>query len=235
MIGYIIEQELGNELPFERPIATLLTMVEVDGDDPAFADPTKPIGPLYGADEAKRLERENGWSFKPDGRSFRRVVPSPLPQRIFELAAVAALLRHGAVVICAGGGGIPTKYVQDFVPAGRRLVGVEGVIDKDLASARLAIDLEADLLVIVTDVDAAYADWGTPEERPIRRATPAALAACGFAEGSMGPKIRAACQFVEQTGGRAAIGSIHDIAGLIRGEVGTIVVADPADVETAPA
>ncbi len=233
MIGYILEQELGNELPFERPIATILTMVEVDADDPAFADPTRPIGPLYGADEAKRLERGKGWTFKQDGHSFRRIVPSPLPKRIIEIATIAALLRHGAVVICAGGGGIPTKYVDDFVPAGRRLVGVEGVIDRDLASARLAIDLEADLLVIVTDVDAAYADWGTPEQRPIHRTTPAALAGHAFAPSSMGPKISAACQFVEETGGGAAIGSIHDIPGLIRGDVGTIVVADAAEVATA--
>jgi carbamate kinase len=233
MIGYIIEQELGNELPFERPLATILTMIEVDADDPAFQNPTKPIGPLYEEAEAKQLEQEKGWVFKPDGASLRRVVPSPVPKRIFEIASIKALLERGAVVICAGGGGIPTKYVDDFVPAGKRLVGVEAVIDKDLASALLAIDLGADMLVIVTDVDAAYADWGTPEQRPIRKATPAALADGGFAEGSMGPKIRAACQFVEQTGGRAAIGSIHDTAGLIRGEAGTIVSLDAEGVETA--
>ena len=235
MIGYMIEQELGNELPFERHLATLLTMIEVDGDDPAFANPTKPIGPVYTEDEAKRLEGEKGWTFKPDGDSFRRVVPSPLPKRIFEIAAISALLSQGAVVICAGGGGIPTRYVDEPVPAGKRLVGVEGVIDKDLASALLAIDLEADMLVIVTDVDAAYTDWGTPEQRPIRRATPEALAAAGFAEGSMGPKIRAACQFVEATGSRAAIGSIHDTVDLVRGEAGTIVSLDAAGLETVEA
>jgi carbamate kinase len=235
MIGYMIEQELGNELPFERHLATLLTMIEVDGDDPAFANPTKPIGPVYTEDEAKRLEGEKGWTFKLDGDSFRRVVPSPLPKRIFEIAAISALLSQGAVVICAGGGGIPTRYVDEPVPAGKRLVGVEGVIDKDLASALLAIDLEADMLVIVTDVDAAYTDWGTPEQRPIRRATPEALAAAGFAEGSMGPKIRAACQFVEATGSRAAIGSIHDTVDLVRGEAGTIVSLDAAGLETVEA
>jgi carbamate kinase len=233
MIGYIIEQELGNELPLERPLATLLTMIEVDADDPAFADPSKPIGPLYTAAEAARLEKEKHWAFKPDGASLRRVVPAPRPKRIFEIAAISTLLGQGAVVICAGGGGIPTRYVDDPVPAGKRLVGVEGVIDKDLASALLAIDLEADTLVIVTDVDAAYADWGTPQQRPIRHATPESLAAGEFAEGSMGPKIRAACLFVEQTGGRAVIGSIHDTPRLVRGQAGTVVELDGAGLETA--
>jgi carbamate kinase len=235
MIGYMIEQELGNELPLDRPLATLLTMIEVDGNDPAFANPTKPIGPIYDAAEAKRLEDEKGWAFKLDGGNFRRVVPSPLPKRIFEIDAIAALLSQGAVVICAGGGGIPTRYVDEPVPAGRRLVGVEGVIDKDLASALLATDLRAETLVIATDVDAAYADWGTPQQRPIRRATPKALAGGGFAEGSMGPKVRAACQFVEQTGGRAVIGSIRDTPNLVRGEAGTVIALDAAGLETAAA
>ena len=233
MIGYILEQELGNELPFGRRLVTVLTMIEVDGDDPAFADPTKRIGPLYTEEEANRLEKEKGWTFKPDGKSLRRVVPSPRPRRIFEIDAIAALLEWGAVVICAGGGGIPARHLDEPVPAGKRLVGVEGVIDKDFASALLAIDLEAQMLVIVTNVDAAYADWGTPAQRPIRRATPAALAGGEFAEGSMGPKIRAACQFVERTGGRAAIGSIHDAARLVRGEAGTTVALEAAGLETA--
>jgi carbamate kinase len=231
MIGYILEQELGNELPFEHPLATLLTMIEVDGDDPAFSNPTKPIGPVYDANEAARLGRERGWTFKPDGPHLRRVVPSPLPKRIFEIHAIEALLMQGAVVICVGGGGIPTMYVDEPARAGRRLVGVEGVIDKDLASALLATDLRADMLVIVTDVDAVYADWGTERQRAIRRATPAALTAGTFAEGSMGPKVRAACQFVERTGGRAAIGSINETAALVRGESGTLVTLDAAGLE----
>ena len=232
MIGYIIEQELGNELPFERPLATLLTMIEVDGNDPAFENPTKPIGPIYNAEEAAKLEKEKGWVFKPDGESLRRVVPSPQPKRIFEIRPIRWLLEHNVLVICAGGGGIPTTWVPGEE---RTLTGVEAVIDKDLASALLAIDLEANLLVIVTDVDAAYADWGTPQQRPIRRATPEALAEGGFAEGSMGPKIRAACQFVEQTGGKAVIGSIHDTARLVSGEAGTVVALDAAGVETVEA
>ena len=230
MIGYIIQQELGNELPFERHLATLLTMIEVDVDDPAFDSPTKPIGPLYDAAEAGRLEAEKGWSFKPDGDSLRRVVPSPRPKRIFEIEAINALLERGCVVICAGGGGIPTAYTDEPTPAGRRLVGVEAVIDKDLASALLAIDLEADVLAIVTDVDAVYADWGTPDQRPIRLATPEALSGSEFAEGSMGPKVRAACEFAERTGRMAAIGSIADAAALVRGEAGTVVAVEGAAV-----
>lgn len=234
MIGYIIEQELGNALPAERHLATLLTMIEVDADDPAFADPTKPIGPLYDAGEVARLEQEKGWSFKPDGDSLRRVVPSPLPKRIFEIEAITALLESGCVVICAGGGGIPTAYVDEPVPAGRRLVGVEAVIDKDLASALLAVDLDADVLAIVTDVDAVYSGWGTPEQRPIHTATPAALADSEFAAGSMGPKVRAAREFVQRTGRMAAIGSIADTAALVRGEAGTIVTLGENAVRALP-
>jgi len=233
MIGYIIEQELGNELPRERPLATLLTMIETDGDDPAFANPTKPVGPLYGADEADRLTADRGWTFGPDGESFRRVVPSPRPKRIFEIHAIEALLEQGAVVICAGGGGIPTRYTDEPVPAGRRLVGVEGVIDKDLAAALLAVDLNADVLAIVTDVDAVYSGWGTPDQHAIRRASPEELDAADFASGSMGPKVQAACRFVERTGGRAAIGSIHETAALVTGEAGTVVTHERTRAETA--
>jgi carbamate kinase len=233
MIGYIIEQELGNLLPQERPLATLVTMIEVDGADPAFGNPTKPIGPVYDRAEADRLAGEKGWAFKPDGDSFRRVVPSPAPKRIFEIGAIRLLLEQGAVVICAGGGGVPTRYTDEDVPAGKRLVGVEAVIDKDLASALLAIDLDADLLAIVTDVDAAYANWGTPEQRAIRRADPATLRAQGFAEGSMGPKVLAACEFVEKTGRRAVIGSMADTPALLAGTAGTTVTLDAEDLEMA--
>jgi carbamate kinase len=226
MIGYLIQQELGNELPQEKRLASLLTLIEVDPDDPAFEDPTKPIGPIYTEDDAKRLTEEKGWVFKPDGDSFRRVVPSPLPQRIFGVEPVEWLLEHDAVVSCAGGGGIPVMYTDEPVPAGRQLVGVEAVIDKDLASALLAKELRADALAILTDVDAVYTDWGTPEQRAIRRAAPEALGESEFAAGSMGPKVRAACSFVEETGGLAAIGSISDTAKLLRGEAGTIVTRD---------
>jgi len=230
MIGYLIQQELGNELPFEKRLATLLTQIEVDPADPAFGNPTKPIGPIYTREAADRLAAEKGWAMKPDGDSFRRVVPSPVPQRIFGLEPLEWLLGKGCVVICAGGGGIPVMYVDEPVTAGRRLVGVEAVIDKDMASALLAIDLRADALVIATDVDAVYAGWGTADQHPIRRASPAELASSEFAEGSMGPKVRAACMFAERTGGIAAIGAITEIDALVRGEAGTTVALERAEI-----
>ena len=235
MIGYLIQQELGNELPFDKRLASLLTLIEVDREDPAFKDPTKPIGPIYPEDEASRLADQKGWAFKPDGDYFRRVVPSPLPRRIFGLEPVEWLLERGCVVVCAGGGGIPVMYADEPVPAGRRLVGVEAVIDKDLASALLAKDLRADALAIVTDVDAVYDGWGTPEQRAIRRATPEALAGTEFAAGSMGPKVKAACSFVEETGGFTVIGSIADTPALLRGEAGTVVTREADGLEFADA
>jgi len=223
MIGYMIEQELGNALGFEIPVATLLTMVEVASDDPGFLQPSKFVGPGYDQSAADRLARDKGWQFKLDGDSWRRVVASPAPRRIVELQPVQWLLEQGAVVICAGGGGIPT--VRDS-GAELRLVGVEAVIDKDLCSELLARELDADLLVMLTDVDAVYADWGSPDQRPIRRATPAVLARMAFAAGSMGPKVEAACRFVGATGRRAAIGALGDLLGIISGAVGTQVLPD---------
>ena len=228
MIGYMLEQELGNVLPVERHIATLLTMIEVDRDDPAMGDPTKPIGPIYTAEEATRLQAEKGWAFKPDGDSMRRVVPSPLPKRIFGTPAIRTLLEGGWIVICAGGGGIPTTYTDEPAVPGRRLEGLEAVIDKDMASALLAADLGADALLIVTDVDAVYENWGTPDQRAIRSATPAELSAQGFAAGSMGPKVQAACWFAERTGNFAAIGSIDHTRALLTGEAGTRVAVETA-------
>ncbi len=233
MIGYMLEQELGNALPFEKHIATVLTMIEVDRNDPAFDSPTKPIGPIYDRAEADRLAAEKGWVVKPDGDSFRRVVPSPLPVRIFGTPAIRTLLEGGWIVICAGGGGIPTRYTDEPAVPGRRLEGVEAVIDKDMASSLLAIDLDADVLAIITDVDAAYLDWGTPDQRAIRRASPKALAETGFAEGSMGPKISAACSFVEKTGRIAVIGSIAATGALVRGEAGTVVTLEADGIEVA--
>lgn len=230
MIGYMIMQELGNLLPSEKPLAALLTMIEVDGGDPAFDNPTKPIGPIYSAEEAKALAAEKGWSFKADGDHIRRVVPSPTPKRIIGIEPVKWLLERGSVVICTGGGGIPTIYNDDAAPAGRRLTEVEAVIDKDLASAVLAADLHANALLMVTDVDAVYSDWGTPHQHAIRSATPANLANAQFAAGSMGPKVKAACEFVERGGDFAAIGSIDEAPALLAGTAGTCVMATPADL-----
>jgi len=231
MIGYLIQQELGNELPRDQRLVSLLTLVEVDAADPAFQNPTKPIGPQYSKDEADTLAAAKGWVFKLDGDRYRRVVASPMPQRIFGLEPVEWLLEHGCVLICAGGGGIPVMYTDERVPAGRRLTGVEAVIDKDLASALLAVDLHADALLIVTDVDAVYSDWGTAKQRAIRRAAPDALVGSAFAEGSMGPKVRAACMFAADTGGFAAIGSIHDTPQLLNGAAGTVVASDAHGLE----
>jgi carbamate kinase len=220
MIGYMIEQELGNLLPFEVPFATILTMVEVDPEDPAFKDPTKFVGPVYKETEAKRLAEERGWVVKPDGEMWRRVVPSPLPKRIFEMRPIKWLLEKGTVVICAGGGGIPTMYDPERE---RTLTGIEAVIDKDWATELLARELEADLYIMATDVDGVYVDWGTPEARKISRATPKELEAYDFAAGSMGPKVEAACTFVRETGKLAAIGSLADIEAIVAGKAGTIV------------
>jgi carbamate kinase len=229
MIGYVLEQELGNLLPVEVPFATVLTMVEVDPADPGFADPTKFVGPIYDKAEADRLAAEKHWVFKPDGEHWRRVVPSPEPQRIFEIRPIKWLLDKGAVVICAGGGGVPTMYAPE---ADRTLVGVEAVIDKDLASELLARDVAADLFVMVTDVDGVYADWGTERQRRLGSVTPAELRAGEFAAGSMGPKVEAACRFVERTGKRAAIGGLTQIEQIVEGRAGTQVVPEVAPMAT---
>jgi carbamate kinase len=220
MIGYMIEQELGNLLPFEKPLATLLTMVEVDGDDPAFAEPTKFIGPVYRAEEATALAREKGWVMRPDGPHLRRVVPSPTPKRIFELRPIRWLLEAGCVVICTGGGGIPTMYDPTRE---RALRGVDAVIDKDAASGLLARELAADRFVMATDTAGVFLDWGTPQARLITRASPDALARRSFPAGSMGPKVEAACRFVADTGNVAVIGALEDLARMVDGAAGTVI------------
>jgi carbamate kinase len=232
MIGYLVEQELGNRLPFDKPLASLLTMVEVDPDDPAFTDPTKPIGPLYSDGEAQKLAAERGWVFKPDGDALRRVVPSPAPKHIFEHRPIRWLLESGCVVICAGGGGIPTAYAP-----GRRLVGVEAVIDKDRASALLALDLDADVLIMATDAPAAYVHFGKADQQVIRRAHPDRLIAqfgAEFAAGSMLPKVEAACEFARATGKPASIGALADIEAMLQDAAGTRVSTDVAGVELIP-
>ncbi|OPZ79348.1 MAG: Carbamate kinase 1 [Actinobacteria bacterium ADurb.Bin444] len=220
MIGYLIEQELGNLMAPAQPFATILTMVEVDPLDPAFSNPTKFIGPLYPREEAERLGRARGWAFKEDGQAWRRVVPSPLPRRIFEIRPIKWLIEKGVIVICAGGGGIPTMIGENG-----DLQGVEAVIDKDLAGSLLARELDADLFVMATDVEGAYLDWGSPHARLLRDVTPDELRQHHFPAGSMGPKVDAACQFVDKTGRRAAIGSIGAIEEMVKGVAGTQVRA----------
>ncbi len=228
MIGYMIEQELGNLLPFEVPFATILTMVEVDRDDPAFGKPTKFIGPIYDLADADRLQAEKGWVMKQDGDKWRRVVASPEPKRIFEIRPIQWLLEKGAIVIAAGGGGIPCVYQP-----GRRLIGIEAVIDKDLCSELLARQVEADLYIMATDVDGVYPDWGKPDAKSIRRISPEAMRNYSFPAGSMGPKVAAACRFAEVTGKRAAIGSLGDLPAIVRGEAGTTVDAGASQVQWA--
>lgn len=224
MLGYLIEQGLVNRLPAERRVATVLTMVEVDAADPAWAEPTKPIGPVVDADVAADAARRRGWLFRPEGTRLRRVVPSPAPRRIVEEHQIRTLLDAGCIVVCGGGGGIPT--VRD---ADGRLRGVEAVIDKDSVGALLARDLDADLLVLATDVDAVHLGHGRPDERPIAAAHPDAIVPEHLAElgeGSMRPKVLAACDFASSTGRPAVIGALHDIEGLVAGTAGTRISAD---------
>ena len=215
MIGYLLAQALRGETA--RPVVAVLTQVVVDPDDPAFASPTKPIGPVYGREEAEHLAASRGWTIAPDGPYHRRVVPSPLPQAIVELDAIECLSESGAVVVCAGGGGIPV------VVEGGRLRGVEAVIDKDATAALLAELLGAERLVMLTDVPFVERDWGRPGAEAIRHASPEELRALMFAPGSMKPKVEAACRFVERTGSDAAIGSLENLVAVVHGRSGTRV------------
>jgi carbamate kinase len=231
MIGYLIQQELRSLLPPEQQVATLLTMIVVDPGDPAFASPAKFVGPVYPKEAADKVAAEKGWTFREDGTAWRRVVPSPQPRRILEIQPIRWLLDRGAVVICAGGGGIPTMFPSSGTGD---LLGVEAVIDKDFASELLAEDVDADLFVMATDVDGVYLDWGGPEQRRLGQVTPQELADHQFAAGSMGPKVGAAARFTAKTGNRAAIGSLADIAQIVAGKAGTNLIAPTAHDEAAP-
>jgi carbamate kinase len=223
-IGYVVELELDNAIDHQDTV-TVITRVLVDADDPAFGDPTKFIGPVYDQQRAQALAAERGWIVKPDGDQWRRVVPSPDPKQIIQLGAIRRLVDGGFLVVCVGGGGVPV------IAKGSGHAGVEAVIDKDLASALLAVGLNADVLVLATDVEAVYTDWGTQRQRAVARTTPAELRAQSFAGGSMGPKVEAVCRFVEATGKRAAIGQLDALSGLIDGTAGTQIRADGSDVD----
>ena len=225
MIGYMIEQELGNIVPFDDHIVTVLTQILVDPEDPAFQDPTKPVGPVYDEVVAKRLVADKGWRIAPDGDKFRRVVPSPLPQRIIELDVIRLLVDNNVIVICAGGGGIPVAYDGDD------LFGVEAVIDKDLASGLLAKGLDAHRFIMLTDVANVFTGFGTDHQRAIRAAHPDALEALHFARGSMGPKVLGACQFVRETGHESAIGQLADLTGIMAGQAGTLITTGADGIE----
>jgi carbamate kinase len=224
MLGYLLEQELVNRLPSERAVASLLTRVQVDPLDPAFLKPSKPIGPVYTQAQADELSGRCQWAMAADGAGWRRVVPSPKPLRVPALDVIRLLLGKGVLVIAAGGGGIPVVPRPD----GQGLQGVEAVIDKDPCSALIAAELQADCLIIATDVDAVYLDWGLPTQRAVGKTTPQVLAAHKFAAGSMAPKVDAACGFVLATSRRAAIGALGDIEALLAGHVGTQIL--PATV-----
>ena len=221
MIGYMIQQELVNFVPKSATLATVLTQTQVDPKDPAFQNPTKPVGPVYDKEEAERLAKQHGWTIAQDNDKYRRVVPSPEPKRIWGLKPLKTLVEHGHIVICCGGGGIPTYFDEQG-----NLVGAEAVIDKDLASSLLASEVEADIFVIATDVNGAYVDWGKPTQRRIAEADPESLRAFGFAKGSMGPKVEAVCRFVEKTGKPAVIGALSEIDQILAGKAGTRVVPE---------
>lgn len=226
MIGYMIEQELGNILSPEVPFATILTQVEVDPDDPAFQTPTKPIGPQYSRNEAERLAAEHGWTIGPDNGMYRRMVASPRPKRIFEIRVIEWLLEHGVIVICSGGGGIPTRMTDDG-----RLEGIEAVIDKDHAGALLAESLGAGMYLMLTGASAVFDKWGVADARAIRLASPDALERLEFAPGSMGPKVEAACRFARHTGGRAGVGALADAVAISEGKAGTLVSVEFTGIE----
>lgn len=228
MIGYLLEQELRNRLP-DRDCATLLTQVIVDRDDPGFGYPTKPIGPFYGAEEAERLSRVLGWRFAADGTAQRRVVASPRPLAFVERNTIELLVDAGVVVVCAGGGGIPV-VVED----GGALRGVEAVVDKDRSAALLARELRADALLLLTDAEGVFVNWGTPEAKLVRRAHPDALRELTFDEGSMGPKVEGAIEFAASGNGHAAIGALEDAAAVLRGDAGTTISADADGLELVP-
>ncbi|AZO05458.1 MULTISPECIES: carbamate kinase [unclassified Mesorhizobium] len=225
MIGYMIEQELAN-LISQRLFATLLTQVKVDPGDPAFAHPTKPIGPVYDEATARRLVGERGWTVAPDGDKWRRVVPSPRPLDILEVSVISYLVEQGVVVICTGGGGVPVIARDDG-----SMIGVEAVIDKDLASSLVARQLKADMLLMLTDVDAVYAGFGTPQARALRHVATTEISGRNFPAGSMGPKVGAAIEFAEATGKPAAIGKLEDALAIVRGERGTWLEAPAKELQ----
>lgn len=216
MIGYMLAQQLGAFHP-AQPVSTLLTRVLVDSEDPAYQQPSKFIGPVYDPQQQAELEQKYGWIMKLDGKYLRRVVPSPEPKKIIDIEAINLLLAKNHIVICNGGGGVP------MVASAEGMVGSEAVIDKDLASALLAEALDADHLVILTDADAVYQHWGTPQQKAIRSATTKELAPMAVADGSMGPKIMAVSRFVQRSGKVAHIGALADIESVLAGTAGTLI------------
>jgi carbamate kinase len=218
MIGYWLVQALQNALP-GRLAGCLVCRTLVSAEDPAFADPVKFVGPVYDEARARQLAADYGWQVRQDGASWRRVVPSPEPVQLLDLPLIKGLLTSGAIVVCAGGGGVPVT--QD---AAGVMHGVEAVVDKDLTAALLGCSVRAEALLLLTDVESVQENFGTAQARPIRLATAGDMRARPFPAGSMGPKVDAACRFVEAAGGMAAIGRLDDAAALLDRTAGTIVV-----------
>ena len=215
MIGYLLARALAARLP-DRPILAVLTQVEVDAGDPAFAHPTKPIGPFYPPEAWRALAAEHGWAGVEDRGQMRRVVPSPLPKRIVEREAIARLWRAGVLAICAGGGGIPVVREESGA-----LRGIEAVVDKDRTAALLAAELGADALLLLTDVEGVYANWSKPDARLLRRLSAEDMAALALPPGSMGPKVEAAAWFARR--GRAVIAALDRAAPALAGAAGTVI------------
>lgn len=224
MIGYLLQNALAKHIP-ERSVATVLTRVEVSATDQAFNSPTKPIGSVYNESDAHRLAAERGWRIAPDGKAWRRVVPSPEPRSIVELNVIKVLVAAGIVVIAAGGGGIPVVRDHDA------LRGAEAVIDKDLTASLLALELGAEMLVVLTDVPGVAIGWRTPSQAYVARASTESLRSLSFASGSMAPKVEACIRFVDRSGAPAVIGDISDAALLVSGSSGTRIVSGRDPIE----
>jgi carbamate kinase len=218
MIGYLIEQELANLFAPEKLFATVLTEIEIDPQDPAFLNPAKPVGPVYGKEAAGLLAKEQGWTIGPDGDNYRRLVASPLPKRILRIEVIEMLVSRGVTLICAGGGGIPVRRLE-----GGQYIGVEAVIDKDRTSALLATQIRADALLIMTDVDGVFRDWGTPKQTQINLMKAADIRSSDYPAGSMGPKLEAAVSFVNAGEKFSGIGKLDDALAILEGRAGTII------------
>lgn len=220
MIGYVVQQELSNALGGEREVVAVITTTVVDEADPAFDRPTKLIGPQYSADDAAEAAAAYRWTIAKDGEAFRRVVPSPAPVAVVQAPLVERLLESGSLVVCVGGGGVPVR-----IDSRGRQIGVQAVVDKDAASATLAAEIGADMLIMLTDGDYVTENWGTPGARDILTASPEAISELAFAEGSMGPKVDAAIR-VARAGGRALIGPLDRLDDLLARRIGTEIRPD---------
>jgi len=218
MIGYLLQRELNSELK-DKTVVTLITQVIVDHNDPAFKQPSKPIGPFYSKEEANQYQQEKNWQFIEEKNGFRRIVPSPMPFEIVELPLIKLLVENRCLVICGGGGGISV-----FKNVNNQLVGIESIIDKDLTAAEIAIALKADKFVILTDIDGVYKNWEQKNAQVIRNITSDELEQMQFAAGSMEPKIKAATKFVQDTNKKVMIGALIDAEKVLREEAGTTIV-----------